>query len=200
MKTKYIGLTGQTGAGKSTVSEFAKEMSCHIINADSVAREVMQKDSECLKRLAKFFGSDIIKEDGNCNRKLLAQRAFSSRENTDMLNRITHPIILAKTKEYLAMYPKENEIIFFDAPQLFESGGDSLCDTIIAVIAPVEVRLKRIISRDNITEQEALLRIHAQYDENYFRTRANYIIDGSKTLEEVKQQLMTIIHRIRQGD
>ncbi|MBQ5562660.1 MAG: dephospho-CoA kinase, partial [Clostridia bacterium] len=71
MKTKFIGLTGQTGAGKSTVSEFAKKMGYKIINADKVAREVMKNGSECVKRLAEVFGSDIIETDGSLNRKLL---------------------------------------------------------------------------------------------------------------------------------
>lgn len=196
MKTKFIGLTGQTGAGKSTVSEFAEKTGCKIINADKIAREVMGKNSECLKRLAEVFGSDIINSDGSLERKLLAQRAFSSRENTNILNSITHPAIISKVREYIDIYSKDSDVIIFDAPQLFESGGDKMCDKIIAVVAPVEVRLRRILSRDGISEKDALMRINAQLDENFFRANADYIIDGSKSLEDVERQFMEIMEKV----
>ena len=196
MKTKFIGLTGQTGAGKSTVSEFAEKMGYKIINADKVAREVMKNGSECVKRLAEVFGSDIIETDGSLNRKLLAKRAFSSKENTDILNSITHPAIISKVMEYIDIYAKESEVILFDAPQLFESGGDKMCDSIIAVVAPVDVRLQRILSRDGISEKEALMRINAQLDEAFFKANSDHIIDGSKPLGDVERQFREIMEKV----
>lgn len=196
MKTKFIGLTGQTGAGKSTVSEFAAKMGYRIINADKVARQVMGNNSECLKRLAEIFGSDIINSDGSCNRKLLAKRAFSSRENTDILNGITHPAIISKVREYIDIYSKESDVIIFDAPQLFESGGDRMCDEIIAVVAPVDVRLKRLISRDGISESDVQMRMNVQLDEDFFRANADYIIDGSKPLKDVQRQFEETMKKV----
>lgn len=196
MKTKFIGLTGQTGAGKSTVSEFAKKMGYKVIDADKVAREVMKSGSECVKRLAEVFGSDIIKDDGSLNRKLLAQRAFSSKENTTILNSITHPAIIARVREYIDIYAKENDVILFDAPQLFESGGDRICDSIIAVTAPVDVRLQRILFRDGISEKEALMRINAQFGEDFFRANCDHIIDGSRSLEDVERQFEKIMKKV----
>ena len=156
----------------------------------------MGKNSECLKRLAEVFGSDIINSDGSLERKLLAQRAFSSRQNTNILNSITHPAIISKVREYIDIYSKDSDVIIFDAPQLFESGGDKMCDKIIAVVAPVEVRLRRILSRDGISEKDALMRINAQLDENFFRANADYIIDGSKSLEDVERQFMEIMEKV----
>ena len=196
MKTKFIGLTGQTGAGKSTVSRLAENDGCKIINADHVAREVMKNGSECLKRLAEIFGSDIINTDGSLNRKLIAERAFSSRKNTDILNSVTHPAIISKVKEYIDIYSKESDVILFDAPQLFESGGDKMCDRIIAVIAPADIRMKRILCRDGISENEALLRINAQHDENFYIAKSDYIIDGSKPLEDVQRQFEEIMKKV----
>ncbi len=97
--TKIIGLTGQTGAGKSTAAKFMSELSCAVIDADSVSRRTAQKDSPCLKRLAQEFGGDIINKDGSCNRRLLAQRAFSSDENTERLYSVTHPYIVGEIKK-----------------------------------------------------------------------------------------------------
>jgi len=196
LKTKFIGLTGQTGAGKSTVSEFAAKMGYRIINADKVARQVMGNNSECLKRLAEIFGSDIINSDGSCNRKLLAKRAFSSRENTDILNGITHPAIISKVREYIDIYSKESDVIIFDAPQLFESGSDKMCDKIIAVVAPVETRWKRLVSRDGISESDVQMRMNVQLDEDFFRANADYIIDGSKPLKDVQRQFEETMKKV----
>ena len=195
MKNRVIGLTGQTGAGKSTVSAMAESYGCYIINADKVAREATAKNSECLKRLAEFFGNDIIDSNGECVRKLLAQRAFSSKENTDMLNSITHPMIIRRISEYIGMYG-EDETVIIDAPQLFESGCDKLCDKIIAVTAPKSVRLERIIMRDGISEKDALLRINAQHDEEYYTSRADFVIDGSMSIEDVERKLKSILEKI----
>ena len=184
MKKIFIGLTGQTGAGKSTVCEMAEALSCSVINADKVAREVMGKNSDCLKRLAEFFGSDIILPDGNCNRKLLAKRAFASRENTDILNSITHPAIIERVREYIDIYSKESDI----------------SDRIISVVAPFEVRLERIMSRDGISKEDALLRMNVQYDEEFFRSKSDYIIDGSQSIEQVKYQFKKIILSLSEVD
>ncbi len=201
MNSVVVGLTGQTGAGKSTVSTIMRELSCAVINADSVAREVTAVGSESLKRLAEKFGCDIINIDGSCNRKLLAKRAFSSKENTSVLNAITHPIIIEHTKKIIADFKKKNaDIIIFDAPQLFESGAENLCDYIISVTAPQDIRLQRIMKRDSITREDALLRMNIQYDENYYISRSDFIIDGSLSIEKVESQTERIIYRIRKKD
>lgn len=196
MKNRVIGLTGQTGAGKSTVAGMLESLGCRIINADAVAREATAKGSECLKRLAEYFGNDIIDSNGNCVRKLLAQRAFSSRENTEILNSITHPMIIGRISEYIEMCG-EDENVVIDAPQLFESGCDKLCDKVIAVTAPKDVRLQRIIMRDDISEQYALLRINAQHDEEYYTSRADFVIDGSMSIDDVGRKVKIISGIIR---
>ncbi len=202
MKSKVIGLTGQTGAGKSTVSHMIGEMvsGTKIIDADKVAREALTNGSDCLKRLAKLFGCDIIRDDGSCDRKLLAQRAFSSEKNTSMLNEVTHPWIIARIEELIIRYRSEQcSMIVLDAPLLYESGGDALCDCVAAVTAPENVRLKRIIDRDGLTEQEALLRIKAQHQEQYYRSKVDFVIDGSLPPDEVRRQTELLLQRIKRG-
>lgn len=172
-----IGLTGQTGAGKSMVAEILKENGMFIINADIAAREVMRAGEPVLKELSKVFGKDILNEDGSLNRKLLASRAFSSPENTDKLNKITHPAITERVKNKISEAFKQGyETVVLDAPQLFESGEDKMCDKVVTVAAPIDVRLKRIMNRDNITEEEALLRINAQYPEEYYINKSDVVI------------------------
>lgn len=169
MKKIVIGLTGQTGAGKSTASNAMKKCGCGIIDADKIAREAVEPKTACLKMLTNAFGCDIINEDGSLNRKKLAEKAFSSKENTQLLNEITHPYIVELTKQRIAEYFASGcNIVVFDAPQLFESGSDKLCDIIVSVIASQECRLARIISRDGVSREQALSRMKVQLSEEYF--------------------------------
>lgn len=197
MNNIIIGLTGQTGAGKSTVSEMLSQMDCVIINADSIAREALEKNSDCLKRLAELFGYDIIDDEGNCRRRLLAQRAFSSPKNKRLLDKTTHPWIIRRTTEYIEAYRHSTDRpIVFDAPLLFESGGDKLCDVIISVTAPEELRLERIIRRDGLSVGEARLRMSAQHDADYYIQGSDYVIDGSQPLELVRRQAALVLENI----
>lgn len=176
-KRFIIGLTGQTGAGKSTVAKILEENGLFIINADSVAREVVEKGEPTLLKLANSFGDDILNSDGTLNRKLLASRAFSSRENTDLLNSITHPAITERIRLKLSQaFENGEKAVVIDAPQLFESGENEMCDIIVTVAAPLEIRLHRIMNRDGVTEDEAALRINAQLSEEYYIKNSDIVI------------------------
>lgn len=194
MRKLVIGLTGQTGAGKSTASEIMMRRGCEIINADLISREVVGIGTDCLKMLTNAFGCDIINSDGSLNRRVLAEKAFSSRENTKCLNEITHPFIIELARRRIdEAFSNGCNIVVFDAPQLFESGGDKLCDIIISVTAPETCRLARIISRDNITQEQALSRIKAQLGEEYFIKHSDYILDGSGGVEQLAVQTEQLI-------
>ncbi len=191
-----IGLTGPTGAGKSTAADTMKELGCYVIDADKVAREALAKDSDCLKMLAKSFGYDIIDSEGCCRRKLLAQRAFADAGKTEMLNKITHPWIIRRIEEYITLYRQHSDgWIVIDAPLLYESGGDALCEKVIAVTAPHAVRLERIMQRDSLTEKEALLRMKAQKDSTFYTAKADVVIDGARPLEEVRKTAADILRQ-----
>ncbi|MEI6579608.1 MAG: dephospho-CoA kinase, partial [Eubacteriales bacterium] len=169
MKTLIVGLTGQTGAGKSTVAAKLAEKGFLVIDGDVVAREIMQAGSPVLKTLANEFGADIIKEDDSLNRRLLASRAFASRDGTARLNGITHPAITENIKQKIAEAKKRGEsVIVIDAAVLLESGAAKLCDIIAVVTAPEEIRLNRIMERDDLSKAEAMKRINAQHGEDYY--------------------------------
>ena len=151
-KITLIGLTGQSGAGKTTVSDTFKEEGIPVINADFVAREVVKPKSPCLNDVIRAFGNEYLLPNGNLNRKMLANTVFTSKTKLSLLNSIMYPYI---TREILGIadeYSKGGEkIVIVDAPTLFESGIDKYCKKIISVISDINVRLKRIIKRDNIT-------------------------------------------------
>lgn len=201
MKNIIVGLTGQTGAGKSTVSGAMEKCGCGIINADKIAREIVEPKTDCLKMLTNAFGCDIINKDGSLNRKRLAEKAFSSAENTKLLNEITHPYIVKLTKQRISeLFAKGYKIVVFDAPQLFESESDKFCDIIVSVTASQRCRLARIVSRDNISEEQALARMKAQLSEEYFKEHSDYTINGEKDINDVMSEAESLVEAIKNGD
>lgn len=196
-KCKIIGLTGQSGAGKSTVAGFLEQNGFKVINADLLVRKIYNSSSPCLKTIASVFGEDIITENGTPDRKFLAERAFSSKANTALLSSIVHPFV---TAELFAEIKKVAEIgattIVYDAPQLFESNADVICDEIISVTAEKSVRLERICKRDNISKELALMRMNAQLEEKFFRENSDYIIENNSDISSLNIQLEDLIKQL----
>ena len=174
---KVYGLTGKTGAGKSTVAEKLEKMGFCVIDGDKIARSITEKGKPAISMLANEFGCDIIEDDGSLNRKLLASRAFKDRESTAKLNAITHPIIKAEFEKELRKAEAEGfSFAVIDAAALLESSCKDLCEKIIVVTAPEEIRLSRILLRDGITKEQALIRIKAQFPDEYYNEKADILI------------------------
>ena len=198
-KAYVVGLTGPIGSGKSVVAQIFLNNDYKLIDADKVAREVVEKGSPVLEKLALEFGCDVINRDGTLNRRLLADRAFSTKEGTDRLNSITHPAIVDLVKKKIAQYEENGvERIIYDAPLLFESNTNKLCDCIVSVIAPKEVRIQRVIERDSVTEADVRKRISAQHDESYYTEKSNYVIYNNSTLKELRRRTQSIVRALRE--
>ncbi len=199
MKNKMIvGLTGQSGAGKSTVAGFLAENGLKIINADMLVAEIYSSGSPCLKTIASCFGNDII-IDGVLNRKILAERAFSSKENTKLLSSIVHPFVTAEfCKAAKTFFASGENIVVYDAPQLFESNFDVACRLIVSVVCSRQTRIQRICARDSITEKEALMRINAQLHEDFFKENSDIILENNGTKQELLQASAQLIERLKQ--
>lgn len=182
-----VGLTGPTGAGKSYVCEIFRQKGFKIIDCDKIAHELTAKNAPILAELAREFGEDVVK-NGELDRKLLASRAFDTKEHTKKLNSILHPAIIKKCKE------EAQGLTVLDASQLFEANMQNDCYKVIGVLADEDVRIKRIIARDNITEQQAKLRMSAQFDNDYFIDNCDYIIYNNG--EEIAAQTDNILEVI----
>lgn len=197
-----IGITGPTGAGKSTVTKYLNKKGCYVIDADVIGKNSLEKGSFCLKQVCLAFGDDILNVDGTLNRQSLAQKAFSTEKNTMLLNSITHPwICMQVLKQINDIRNNEvNPVIIFDAAALLESCMDILCDYIVAVTAPVEVRRKRIMKRDNLTEYSANLRINAQKQNEFYTKQADFVINGDKNLDEIYSSADYILVQINGGE
>ncbi len=196
MSKVVIGLTGPTGAGKSTVAAALEKAGCRIIDADRIAHDAVMQP-ECIIRLKAEYGADIMKADGSLNRRLLAQRAFSTPEKSARLNEITHPIIMDEILDRIAREQQSDaKAIVLDAPLLFESGADHYCTATISVTAPIELRLSRVMNRDSITLELAKARIGAQHDDVYYDSRADYVFDGAAAAEGIPEKAQKILERI----
>ncbi len=187
--SKIIGLTGPTGVGKTTLCNAASELGIDVINCDKVARETT-KDPALLEALAGEFGADVVK-NGELDRKLLASRAFSSSEKTERLNQIVLPAVVARIKSLI-----NGKTVILDAPTLYESGLDEICDTVIAVLSTQEKQKERIIARDNLSEAEAQTRLSAQKDNAFFLSRANHAIYNNQTEQEFETEAIKLLKRI----
>ncbi len=182
------GLTGKTGAGKSTVAALLKEKGYYLIDGDLLARVITEKERPALRALADFFGEDILLEDGSLDRRALAVKAFASKENTEKLNNITHPAIYDEAvREIKKAQQQGYEKVLFDAAALFESECRSLCSKMIVVTAPEDIRLERILARDTISREDALRRMSAQREDEYYLSQADIIIKNYPPYDLYKQ-------------
>ena len=194
MKKIIIGLTGQSGAGKSTVSCLFERDGFYIINADKVSCKVTSTP-EVLSLLKENFGDSIILETGGLNRRALANIVFTNKEKLQLLNSLLFPII---TKEIEKMIDEtDKEFVLLDAPQLFESGADKICDKIISVIAPRDMLIERAVERDDISYEEAENRLKSQYSQQFFIDNSNYIIENKTTIGDLIDNTLVKIKEIR---
>ena len=192
-----IGLTGPTGAGKSTVAEWLLAAGLPVIDADKVAREITLPGEPALLALAQAFGADILLPDGSLDRKKLAGRAFSDPNNTARLNAITHPAITEKIEAAFATYKAAGEkAVVLDAPLLFESALDKVCDHTVAVLAAKKLRLARIRERDHLSEDAAKTRMNAQPADDFYTARAEIILHNDGDPDTLKRQTERLLSQI----
>ncbi len=149
----------------------------------------------CLKTVAACFGADILSADGTLDRKLLAQRAFATAENTALLGELVHPFVTAVLFRRLK---QAQGLVVYDAPQLFEANGDAICDCVIAVVADEAVRRERIISRDGLSPEQADARIKAQHSEAFFRQNADHIIENNADEATLRQTAARVLCAVKQ--
>ena len=191
-----IGICGSSGSGKGYVCKLFSTYGYKWIDTDRVYRDLATPKSECVKELREYFGDSILNEDGSLNRKELSKCVFEgedSEKNLTRLNEITHFYIRKETERIIDDCEKNGyKGVLVDAPVLFESGFDKMCDATICVTAPQELKLKRIISRDNITMEKAFSRIKNQLSDDALREKCTYEIDNSEGAN-IEKQILSII-------
>lgn len=189
-----VGLTGQTGAGKSIVSNLLVNRGYKVLDADLVARQVVMKGSKCLVDLALEFGIEILESDGTLNRRKLGSIVFADKAKRKKLNQIIFPYIKEEIMDQLRELCNAGvPVIFLDAPTLFESGTNAYCDKVVSVMAPRELRKQRIIARDGLSELDADNRINSQLSDEYYTSHSDYIIDNSGDLSALRVGVLEML-------
>lgn len=186
---KIIGLTGGSGAGKSVAAQEFIKLGAAIVDADAVYRELCDNDRQMLDELNNEFG-DVVTSEYKLDRVKLANIVFSDSEKLKKLNQITFPYIIKASKEKFDNFEKQGyDIVLYDAPTLFQTGADSICDSVIGVIAQRKIRIERIIKRDNISESAAAARIDSQPDNEFYREKCQHILENDVSRETLTEQI-----------
>ncbi len=192
-----VGLTGQSGAGKTTVSEVLRSHNIDVIDCDKAARDVVDTEKNCLADLALEFTIAILNADGSLNRKRLGAMVFGNSDRLKKLNEIIFPYIRKEVDKRVAELEKLGRpIAVLDAPTLFDSGGDATCDYVVSVIAPEKDRLNRIVVRDHLSDDEARRRLKSQHDDRFFIERSHHVITNNATFEELRIKALELVERL----
>ena len=194
---KIIGLTGGIASGKSTVARMMQNLGIPIVDADVVAREVVEVGKPAYKQIVEQFGEKILLEDGTINRPALGNIIFHQEEKRKKLNEIVHPAVRAKMKEDTAKYIQEgHSIVVMDIPLLFESKLTHLVEKTILVYVDETTQLRRLMERNNLSEEDALARISSQMPLKEKVELADEVIDNNGTIMETEVQLNTILEKM----
>ncbi len=192
---KVIGITGGSGAGKSTIVEIWRSTGLKVFNADSVYHELLRERVALLAELQDHFGG--VFSGGRLDRKKLADIVFSDPAELKKLNSITHKYVVEEIRKRLSGAAAQGETCAaIEAIYLIETELSDLCDCVVGVVAPMDRRLKRIAARDGLGPERAWARVHAQQSDEYFFQNCDYVIDNQGKLEDLEKNAREVLSSI----
>ncbi len=194
-----VGLTGQSGSGKSTVSEVFGNNGFSVINADKVARQVTMPGTECMKIIESVFPECMNESTGEMNRQRMARLVFSNPDMMLLYSKIIYPFITTQIlREIRTLSTEGASYILLDAPTLFESKADDFCNYIVSVIAEERIRFERIVKRDGISPENVKKRFSAQKGNNYYIKRSDAVIYNNGSFEELVSEAEKTVLKIKE--
>lgn len=194
---KRIGLTGGIGSGKSTVAAMLADAGFAVVDADQIAREIMEPGSPVLDEVTEVFGADLIDADGALDRGELARRAFATKDETAKLNAITHPAIREESKRRFAEAEARGErACIYDMPLLVDLGLNNDMDLTVVVDVDVEERVRRLVEKRGLDEADARARIAQQIDDATRNAAADVLIDNNGALEDLEPQVAKLVETL----
>jgi dephospho-CoA kinase len=198
---KVIGLTGGIASGKSTVSQYLRELGAHIIDADILARQIVEPGEPAWKDIIEYFGPEVKSPDGRIDRVRLGEKVFSDPTSREALNRMTHPRVIQKTRELMDEVRRLDPegVVVVEAPLLIEAGMVSLVDEVWLVSLGTEAQLERLVQRDRLDEVQAERRIRSQMPLEEKRRYARRIIDNQGSAEESRDQVREYWMALKNG-
>lgn len=192
---KIIGICGGSGSGKTVICSALQKKGAAILDADQISRELYTPGSPLLEQIVQAFGEEYRDAQGQLRRQALGERVFSDPDSLKKLNAITHPAICKEIKRRIQT--QTAQLIVIDAALLFQTGLDQLCHYTIAIVAPEQLRLQRIVSRDNISQESALARIRAQQKNDAYIAQTDFawVNDDTCTPEEIASEIIERMNR-----
>lgn len=190
-----IGLTGGIGSGKSTVAAMFNKYGLPIVDADYIARRVVEPNQPAWKKIVAYFGSDILLPDNTIDRKKLGEIVFNDEQKRNKLNEITHPIIISELMDEARALELVNGKVIVDIPLLFESKREELFEYIVVVYVSYSTQVKRLMGRDQITLEEAKSRISAQMSLDEKKAGADFVIYNDEDLAFTEEQVKNILNK-----
>jgi len=191
---KIIGLTGGIASGKSTVSKILINRGYEVIDADAIARELQVKGSPLLGELVKIFGPDILDGEGSLNRVKLGTIIFSDESARIKVDELFLPAVKKEFRRRIAQ--SEAQILFLDVPLLFEAGFDDLTDANLVVFTSVDTQVKRLKARNNITGEEAMMRIGSQMPTDEKIKRADFTINNDGKMYDLEENVEEFLNKL----
>ena len=196
-----VGLTGGVASGKTTVSQVLKEEGAYIIDADRIARELVQPLAPAWKKLVRAFGKEILREDGSIHRKKLADKVFADLRQRKLLNQILHPRIRKEMEQKAKeIWQKDPEaIVVIDAPLLVELGDHRWMDKLMVVTSTQKQQIKRLEERDGVSRKEALRMLASQMPVKDKVKLADFVIRNEGSLQKTKKETREIFQELKKG-
>lgn len=185
---RRVGLTGGIGSGKSTVARLLAEQGAVIVDADQIARDIVEPGSEALRALVDEFGDGILQDDGSLSRAALAGIAFRDPAATTRLNAIMHPRIGAEAERRIAAHGPA-DVVVYDMPLLVETGQQSLVDVVVVVDVPEQVQVDRAVRLRGLDEADVRRRMEVQASRSVRLASADVVIDNSGSLDDTRAQV-----------
>jgi dephospho-CoA kinase len=199
-KGLLVGITGGIGAGKSTVCRVFREAGYPVFSADEIAREVVQPGSPALAEIAQLFGPAALGPDGSLDRAYARERISRDPSLRRRLEAITHPRIQARAQELTKQaFSDGHEVVFYEAPLLFEAKSDREMDKVICVHAPDEIRLARVMARDGSTREQAERLLVSQMPQAEKIRRADFLLENGGGEEELRRAARNLLAQIKAG-
>ena len=193
-----IGITGSSGAGKSTICKMLKnEYKVKIINADKVAKKLSRKGTSYTIEIIEKFGKDIVDEEGELRRKRLAELIYNDSEKRKKLNNCTFKYIKKEIEKLVKKEVNTDNTVIIDAPLLFECELDKLCDKVIGIISKRELQIERIVARDNIDYETAEKRLNAQETNEFYVKKCNEIIENNNDIFKIEESVEKIAKKYK---
>ena len=194
-----VGLTGSIAVGKSFVSGALAEAGCRVVDADVLARRVVEPGTEGLRRIVEAFGAWVLREDGTLDRAGVSAVIFREAEKRELINSLLHPLIIAEQDELLRRWEREDPrgVGVVDAALLIESGGHRRFDKVVVVHCRPEVQLERLMRRNQLAREEAVARIAAQMPQEEKLRHADYAIDTSGGFEDTRARTAEVYAELR---